>query len=223
MDTWAFLFKKERTWRHILLNSWKILVVGLKSKKFATAHRRNVCENAQVIYVCSYLNPACRAPCVLALKWGVSEPVCTNACATGRGLTQSVTHMILIQVGLCTERLMGVGDSHFWQRCILGWIMAWFPPWFYSLLLLCIRLFPFALQDSRVAGPATLPVTFFNHTGKSWCFVDGWASCLGHEAERNGISPFSQQSALGLGQGKLSLIAKEPCRKAVCHSGNQTP
>lgn len=43
--------------------------------------------------------------------------------------------------------------------------MAWFLPRFYSLLLLCVRLLPFALQDSLecVAGAAA----FSNHMGKS--------------------------------------------------------
>lgn len=136
--------------------------------------------------------------------------VCTGACAAGGGLTLSITHGILIQVGLCTELRTGVGDLYFWQRYVSEWIMTWFPSRFYSLLLLFVRLFPVALQDSCVAAPATLPVPFFNHTGKNWWFADGWASGLGHEAETYGISPFSQCSALGLGQGNLSLISKEP-------------
>lgn len=146
-----------------------------------------------------------------------------SACATGGGLTQSITHVISIQVGLCIELLTEVGDSYFWQRYILGWIMAWFQPRFYSLPLLCVRLVPFALQDSRVAGLATLPVLSFNLAGKNWWVFDGWAFSLWHEAERNGISPSLQHSALGLGQSKLSLIAKEPCRKALCCFGVQTP
>lgn len=146
-----------------------------------------------------------------------------SACVRGGGLTQSITHVIPIQAGLCIELLTEVGDSYFWQRCVLGWIMAWFQPRFYSLLLLCVRLVPFALQDSCVAGPATSPVLSFDSTGKNWWFFVGWAFGLWHEAERNGISPFSQHSALGLGQSKLSLIAKEHCRKAFCWSGVQAP
>lgn len=156
-------------------------------------------------------------------EMGSMGHVCTGACAAGGGLTLSITHGILIQVGLCTELRTGVGDLYFWQRYVSGWIMTWFPSRFYSLLLLFVRLFPVALQDSCVAAPATLPVPFFNHTGKNWWFADGWASGLGHEAETYGISPFSQCSALGLGQGNLSLISKEPCRKSVCLSGIQIP
>lgn len=156
-------------------------------------------------------------------EMGSTGHVGTGARAAGGGLTLSVTQGILIQVGLCTELRTGVGDLYFWQRCISGWIMTRFPSRFYSLLLLFVRLPPVALQDSCVAGPATSPVPFFNHTGKSWWFVDGWASGLEHEAETCGISPFPQHSALGLGQGNLSLISKEPCRKAVCLSGIRIP
>lgn len=39
-------------------------------KKFATAYS-TVCENAHVIYISSYLNPAHWTLSVLALKWGV--------------------------------------------------------------------------------------------------------------------------------------------------------
>jgi len=68
--------------------------VELKSKKFVTVYRRNVCENS--VYICSYLNPDYWAASMLALKWGVSEPACVSVNATGRGLTQSITLVILI-------------------------------------------------------------------------------------------------------------------------------
>lgn len=110
-----------------------------------------------------------------------------SACVTGGVLTQSITHVILIQARLCTELLTGVGDLSLWQRCISGWVMAWFLSRF--AFIVC-QSSSFCTPGQPCSWPYCFDCSCFQPHSKSSCFVDTWVSGLGHDTERMIFLPF---------------------------------
>lgn len=127
-----FWFKKEHIWKNIsFLKNIFSFFSFLKNSRCWVKLKESLWQHVDEMYVKIYksftyaVTSTLPTDFHLCLHWnGELDPVFISACATGGRLTQSIAHVILIQVGLCTELFTGVGNLFLWQRCISGWIMA---------------------------------------------------------------------------------------------------